>query len=157
MENTSYGMGRPYPWYPTNPPLDCWQTADCFTDSTQWKLDIAADTALFGYDVMGNMLSADNADARIKRSYYRDGRIQTDSSSLRTWYGNDFSQHIYGLYYRYDLSGRLLMLRHPWALAPRNTNVMDSTKYEYDATTSLLSAVIDPLGDAGRHQGYHGF
>jgi RHS repeat-associated protein len=146
MENTSYGMGRPYPWYPTNPPLDCWQTADCFTDSTQWKLDIAADTALFGYDVMGNMLSADNADARIKRSYYRDGRIQTDSSSLRTWYGNDFSQHIYGLYYRYDLSGRLLMLRHPWALAPRNTNVMDSTKYEYDATTSLLSAVIDPLG-----------
>lgn len=140
------GTGRPYPWYPTNPPLDCWQTPSCFSDSTQWKLDLPADTALFTYDVMGNILTADNADAHVKRSYFNDGRAKTDSSWLRTWYGNDFTQHVYGLSYRYDLSGRLVMLRHPYNLAPRNPGVMDSTKYEYDGLTGLLSAVVDPLG-----------
>ncbi|HKS04922.1 MAG TPA: RHS repeat-associated core domain-containing protein [Gemmatimonadaceae bacterium] len=77
-----------------------------------------ADTARFTYDVNGNMLTADNYDARIKRSYYPNGQIKTDTAKIRTYAvtgtpDNDFTSHIYGIKYEYDLSGRRTSMQFP--------------------------------------------
>ncbi len=150
MRFTTNAFDRPYPWYPSTEYVDngCWQDPNCFSDSTAWRLLVPGDTALFSYNEMGNLLTADNFAARIQRSYFKDGQVKTDTLRTRTWYATDFNQHIYGIAYRYDLSGRLTALAHPWALAPRVSGVVkDTARYEYDAVTGFLSAVVDPIGN----------
>lgn len=125
------GFQRPYPWFPS--------------DSIDWTLTIPGDTALFTYDSVGNLTRADNADAKVRRTYYKNGLVQTDTLKIRTWYGTDTTRHVYGVGYRYDLSGRLVALGHPGQMAPAVG--ADTARQEYDVTTGLLSAVVDPLGN----------
>jgi RHS repeat-associated protein len=144
---------QPYPWisdqYPgTWPYQDCANDGSGYhvSDSTQWTLTLAADTASFSYGPMGELLTADNRSAKIKRTYFRDGRIETDTLRINAWTAGDPTIHNYGISYRYDLSGRLTWLRHPWALAPRMGGVVkDTARYEYDPVIGALSAVVDPL------------
>lgn len=51
-------------------------------DST---LHIAADTATFTYDVMGNVLTANNRYAKVRRTYNANGSVATDSLRLRNY------------------------------------------------------------------------
>jgi YD repeat-containing protein len=73
---------------------------------------VAADTLTFVYDIAGNMTRADNRDARISRSYYSNGLLETDSIALRDviGYQTGFSTK-YGIRYRYDRNGRRTSLR----------------------------------------------
>ena len=41
------------------------------------------------YDVAGRLLTADNADAKVKRSYYPNGLMQTDSLRIHPVDRND--------------------------------------------------------------------
>jgi RHS repeat-associated protein len=106
---------------------------------------IPADVQTFGYDALGNLTVADNADAQIRRSYYTNGQLKTDSLRIRTTDGNNFSSHAYGLKYHYDLDGRRTQLDHPAQLAPSSTQ--NQTSYAYDPLTGALSTVTDPMGN----------
>jgi len=45
---------------------------------------IPADTASFTYDTNGNLLTANNHDARITRTYYDNGLLKTERQQIRT-------------------------------------------------------------------------
>jgi RHS repeat-associated protein len=132
------GTNGPYPWYPTS------------TASGEYL--IAADSSQFVYDPQGRMLRADNADARVRRSYYAGGALRTDTLIVRTTApmadGSDWTKHVYALEHTYDRSGRRVDLKHPHQLAPRTAagQVMEHTGWSYDRETGALAAVTDPLG-----------
>lgn len=44
---------------------------------------IPADTSVFVYDAVGNMLQANNRYARVKRTYLRNGAVKLDSCGFR--------------------------------------------------------------------------
>lgn len=107
----------------------------------------------FGYDAAGNVVMADNAYARIARSYNPDGTLRADTSRIRTYASTggelDWNMHVYGLTFAYDLDGRRTTLHHPAVLAPHLSGVLkDSTRYRYESTTGFLSSITDPLGNA---------
>jgi RHS repeat-associated protein len=116
-------------------------------------LVIAADSAVFAYDGGGRMLRADNADARIARSYYPGGLLRTDSLRIRTAAelsaGGSFDAHAYGIAYAYDTEGRRTSVTHPTQLAPVPGA---ATRYAYTAGMDELESVTDPLGNVF---GYH--
>ena len=107
---------------------------------------IPADIQTFAYDTAGNMTVADNNDARVRRSYYPNGQLKTDTLMIRTYAGNDFSKHRYGILHRYDRNGRRTVMKHPWQLAPRFSGVLDTVRYEYDPVVGYLKTVWDLLG-----------
>ena len=108
----------------------------------------APDTSAFTYDALGNVSTANNRYGRVSRSYLPSGVIGTDTLRVLTANvtGSDFSQHVYGLGYNYDLDGRRTRLRHPGTISL----AADTTRYEYDGVTGLLSAVVD--GSANRYE-----
>jgi len=97
-----------------------------FPLSTQGNpLTVPSDTAEFDYDAAGRMIAADNASARIRRTYSPGGLLLTDTSRVRTlgnvWQGDlidllNFNSHVYGLQYSYDRDGRLTNMAHPGSL-----------------------------------------
>lgn len=97
-------------------------------------LTLAADTATFTYDVMGNMLSATNQHAAVSRVYTLDGLVAFDTL--------DVSGTVHGLGYTYNLDRQRSGIVHPSALSPGN----DLTAYHYDQAGALTSTV-DPLGN----------
>lgn len=105
---------------------------------------IPPDTTRFTYDVMGNMLTANDGDSRITRAYALNGALETDSLALKDYGSSGFSTHGYRLAYHYDRDGRRVALDHPAWLSPGS----DRTSYQVDATTGLLSNVTDPSGSA---------
>jgi hypothetical protein len=48
-------------------------------------LIIAADTSRFVYDSFGNMTEANNRYSRIRRTYYRNGALKTDTTGIGTY------------------------------------------------------------------------
>jgi len=119
---------HPYPWY-----------ANYGTG-----LQINADTALFAYDSGGRLVQADNGDARVHRTYFKTGQVQSDSAYIRNYSGTTFG-HAYGLRYTYDLNGRPTALHHPAQLAT-GAGMSDSVMYVYDDTTGLIQSVYSLLG-----------
>jgi RHS repeat-associated protein len=115
---------------------------------------IPADTTVFGYDpVSGAMIAADNRDAQVRRSYYPNGLLKTDTLRIRTWAeiaeGGNFTQHVYATEFGYDLSGRRTWMEHPDAIEPVNGNTgqrYSRQTYGYNAETGDLSFVRDVLG-----------
>jgi RHS repeat-associated protein len=101
-----------------------------------------------GYDSVGNLVVADNGDARVRRVYNLDGTLQSETQSIRTQDGdpNDPASftHTYPLVYRYDLNGQRVELTHPGSLAP--SEQQNHTRYAYDPATGALAGVTDPLG-----------
>lgn len=108
------------------------------------SLAILADTATFTYGVGGVMLTADNRDARVSRTYNVDGSLATETQRVRTYQGAGFTSHDYTLAYAYDLEGRRRMLRHPSEFVAAG---QDSVRYAFDAV-GQLSGVWDPMGNA---------
>ena len=84
-------------------------------------LRLAADTARFTYDGVGNILTANNTYAQVKRSYTKSGWLETDSLRLRTYTGAvQFNTHKYGVTIRYDSLGRRRVLKHQGCLQRRS-------------------------------------
>ncbi|HKS04919.1 MAG TPA: RHS repeat-associated core domain-containing protein [Gemmatimonadaceae bacterium] len=77
------------------------------------NLCVPADSSVFTYDGAGNMLTANNVDAQIKRSFYANGALKTDSLRIDTHARGDFTAHKYGLKYEYDLSNRRTSMQLP--------------------------------------------
>ena len=108
------------------------------------KTSVPSDVEQFDYDELGNLTVADNRFARIRRSYYPSGALDTDTlrinvSDVST---NDYERHVYGLKSFYDLAGRRVALKHPATIAIGG----DSVAYHYHSVTGLLSAVHDVSG-----------
>jgi RHS repeat-associated protein len=118
---------------------------------------IPADTATFGYDGMGNMLWANNRDARISRTWNGNGTLASETQRIRSYAGTDTVTHAYRLDYRYDLEGRRTGLIHPANVSP-HAPARDSTGYAYDRVTGELVSVAGQAtytfayDDAGRTQ-----
>jgi RHS repeat-associated protein len=117
-----------------------------YLDPDAGTFAIPAEVQTFSYDTAGNMTVADNNDARVRRSYYPNGQLKTDTLMIRTYTTNDFSKHRYGILHRYDRNGRRTVMKHPWQLAPRISSVLDSVRYEYDPVVGYLKTVWDLLG-----------
>lgn len=120
---------HPYPWFPNNGS----------------GLKINADTATFAYDSGGRLISADNGDARVRRTYFKNSNVRTDSLWIRNYTGTTFG-HAYGLRYTYDVNGRPTALRHPAQLAT-GTGMRDSVRYVYNDTTGAIASVYSLLGN----------
>jgi hypothetical protein len=77
------------------------------------------------YDAVGRLVMANNGDAKVSRSYYPGGSLKSDTSRVRTLAdtvsgsGGDFTHHVYGVGYSYDLAGRVTSLTVPHQIAPR--------------------------------------
>jgi RHS repeat-associated protein len=128
-----FGRAWDFPYQPLNP------------DNPANPNILSGDTATFTYDGAGNVLTANNHDARITRTYLLGGAVASETQAIRTYAGADFSQHVYTVGYRYDLDGRRAVLKHPSNLRPAVGQ--DSVVYRYDATTGNLASVTDPMGN----------
>ncbi|MFL5541998.1 MAG: RHS repeat-associated core domain-containing protein, partial [Longimicrobiaceae bacterium] len=106
---------------------------------------IPADTARFTYDAMGNVLSANNRDARISRSWNDNGTLASETQRIRTYAGNDTTAHTYRLDYGYDLDGRRTALIHPSTISP-HAPARDTTRYGYDPFTGDLATIAGQGG-----------
>jgi RHS repeat-associated protein len=117
-------------------------------------LTIPADTAIFTYDEVGNLRKATNRDAEVSRGYYPNGALRADTLKIRTYAGADFSSHVYGLRFEYDLNGRRTLLEHPGNIAPRDANGVALTQvlYAYHDTTGQLQTITDLFGDPFEYQ-----
>jgi RHS repeat-associated protein len=108
---------------------------------TTANLLIPADIELFTYDAAGRLLTADNRDARIARSYYANGALKTDTLRLRRYDAADtaaapYGMHVYGLTFLVDLLGRR---------TGRSDAFGRHLRYEYDARTGDLTGLLDSL------------
>jgi RHS repeat-associated protein len=136
---------------------------------------IRADTAVFGYDHVGNMVRADNWAAKVRRSYTPSGLPQEDTLRIRTYTTfapgsspceaqnpdtlpepiDDFSWHVYALRSTYNLDGRRDTLYHPTDIDPCASRCRDRYVYEaatgwldkmYNAKDSLIDFTYDAAG-----------
>jgi YD repeat-containing protein len=100
-------------------------------------------TAVYTYDGMGNLLTANNAFSHITRTYALNGAQETDQQAIRSYGSGSFSTHVYDLAYWYDRDGRRAGIQHPTWLAPGD----DLTTYAYETVNGRLASVRDALGD----------
>jgi RHS repeat-associated protein len=102
---------------------------------------VPADVATFTYDaVTGALLDANNAWAKIHRTYFANGQVKTETQRLRTWAGDttDASYtHRYDLTFAYDRNGRRSSLTYPSAFGSLTAG------YAYDRVTGELTTVTD--------------
>jgi RHS repeat-associated protein len=106
---------------------------------------IGRDSAAFTYDPVGRLLTANNGDARVTRTYYNGGQLETEKQELRNAADSTFS-HSYLLRYTYDLNRRRGAVKLPAQLVPADSR--DSVAFAYDTLTGELRTVTDPLGNA---------
>jgi len=101
---------------------------------------IPSETQTFTYDSVGNLVTADNADAKVKRTYYANGLIQTDSVRIQTVARDNWETHKYGLSYKYDLDGRRDTLLIPDQLRP---DTVPRILYFYNSDFGFLQSIWD--------------
>lgn len=107
---------------------------------------IGAETETFTYDPSGQMLTADNGDAKVKRTYYPAGLLDTDSLRIQTVAHDDWTKHVYGVRHTYDLDGRQISLAIPAQLgAP---GLASSVPFTYEPQLGQLQSVSDLHGNA---------
>jgi len=106
-------------------------------------LTVAADTETFAYDEAGAVTGANNGDARVSRRYYANGLIQAETLKVRDYTGSDFSKHVYGVGYEYDLDGRRSALTYPVQLTTTAAGTFNRVRYQYDPGTGSLATVTD--------------
>jgi RHS repeat-associated protein len=123
-------------WYP------CVFSFPSFPNNASGGWTIPGDTAYFAFDAAGGMVRAQNGDAIVSRSYYRGGALRTDSLRIRAYGSGNFSQHAYGLEYRYDAAGRMRALLHPLNLA----GAAQRDSFAYEPVTGALQTVVGRTG-----------
>ncbi|MDB4947622.1 MAG: hypothetical protein JWM27_271, partial [Gemmatimonadetes bacterium] len=104
-------------------------------------LVLKGDTATFTYDGAGNVLVADNGDARVHRGYYPNGALKLDSLYVRNLADGSFG-HAYGISHTYDLAGRLVTTGTPAAFAAADPWWATHT-YGYQPQTGALAWVME--------------
>ena len=105
-----------------------------------YSYTVSGDTLRYTYDAAGNLLTANNRNAQVTRSYDVKGMISTDSLRIRDASGTSFSNHVYGISNSYDRNGRRTRLRIPTQLGIGGA---DSIRFAYNARLGLLSTIFD--------------
>ena len=152
-ESTCGGVqGRPYPRFGNvNNTLPSIELSTC--PGTGYT--VPADTAAFAYDMAGNLVRADNAEAFVRRRYFPNGQLQHDSLRIlrsRIEDSRDTLRHRYGLQYRYDRSGRVASMLHPQELAPVvGAQRKDEVEYTFYPAHGGLYQIEDPLDHLFRY------
>jgi len=116
--------------------VSCLYVAPAFPNVVGDSLEVRADTLLFAFDSAGNMVRADNGNAQVRRSYYLNGALATDTLRLRNYIDNAFG-HTYTLRYGYDRDGR-----RSW-MALAGLAAADSFSYVYSAGNGGLTQVTE--------------
>jgi RHS repeat-associated protein len=98
----------------------------------------------YRYDRAGKLAHAANADAIVRRTYFPNGQVRTDSSYVREVGGNDTFSRLSGIEYGYH-EGRLTRMLHPRNLA--DAAALTDT-FSYHPGTGELSWARDRLGNA---------
>jgi RHS repeat-associated protein len=106
---------------------------------------IAADSEVFAYDEAGRVTTANNRDARVTRTYFANGLLESEQLEIRNDTGSTFG-HSFLTSNHYDLNGRRTSLHLPSQLVPSGTR--DSITFAWDSVTSELRQVVDPLANA---------
>jgi RHS repeat-associated protein len=144
-DDPSSGNQPPYPQYPSPNNTCVVPRQDTILYMPHFKTSggytVSGDTARFSYDEMGNTTIADNADARVRRSYYPNGQLHFDSLYIGT-VSRD-TVHKYIMEYLYDRDGRVQTLKHPVQLSGSASGYQ--TGMRYDPLNGALSTVINPL------------
>ena len=118
-------------------------------------LVLPADVALFTYDKLGNIKTANNNDARITRVYYPNGALKTETQAVAIFDENTplddrFTAHRYQLDYAYDLSGRRVARTDN---VPRCGGCVQT--YHYDQASGFLDEITDAAyGYSTAHFGF---
>ncbi|HET7229748.1 MAG TPA: hypothetical protein VFJ16_07095, partial [Longimicrobium sp.] len=104
------------------------------------------DTSVFRYHaVTGALTQADNEAAHVRRSYYPNGALATDTLHIATEAGQfDASKHRFAQAYTYDLEGRRTGHILPGGLRPSSTQ--DRFTYQYHPETGALARITEPTG-----------
>ena len=105
---------------------------------------LPADTARFTYDRLGNLVTADNRDAKVYREYFPNGALKLDSlrigvyDRVETPDVDPFTRHGYALRYTYDPAGHRVTRTDRVPTLPSNTQ-----SYAYDAGSGALTSTTD--------------
>ncbi|MBK9410911.1 MAG: RHS repeat-associated core domain-containing protein [Gemmatimonadetes bacterium] len=106
---------------------------------------IARDSLFYTYTPDGDLATATNRYARVRRGYSVAGRLLADTLEIADVAVTTFAQHLYATQHRYDRNGRRIVLKVPSQLT---TNGQDSIRYGYAFWGSLLTQVVDPQGNS---------
>jgi RHS repeat-associated protein len=98
---------------------------------------VAEEWSHYRYDAAGNQVYAENADARVQRTYFPSGALRTDSAWIRG--ATDVTYAAYGLRYTYDMAGRVTALEHPANLT--GSTVRPDSFYYHPVTGALARGV----------------
>jgi RHS repeat-associated protein len=127
--------------HPTGPltgaGTDCLISVPLYPNLAGDSVEVPADTSVFGYDVAGNPVQADNRYAQVHRSFFPNGLLQRDTLRMRDYLDGAYG-HVYALRYGYDGDGRRTRLFLPGG--------GDSLTYAYSPTNGALAQVSDPAG-----------
>jgi RHS repeat-associated protein len=93
---------------------------------------VPADTMRYTYDIMGNVLTTSNAETTIRRTYFADGSLRSQTSVLPG--GVDSSG------YTYDRTGARATLSRTWS------GTTDVITYNYNGTTGDLQGMTMSWG-----------
>jgi len=103
-----------------------------------------ADTQTFAYDIVGNVIQANNFYAKITRAWNQNGTLAADTERVRASLAADPTfPHVYGIKYTYDLELRRTSMKHPAVVSPTGN---DSVLYAYDPVVGVLASVTDIAG-----------
>jgi RHS repeat-associated protein len=125
---------NPYPLYPndTNNP-------NGYT--------VFSDNMTYGYDALGRLVRADNADAQVRRHYLLNGLLSVDTLKIRPVTaprtGWDTTAHVYVTAYTYDLNSRRQAVTLPGQIT---SSPGGSILYGYDQA-GALDSLTDEMGN----------
>lgn len=128
---------------------------------------IAVDTARFTYTAAGLLRRAENNWAKVRRTYYPNGQVATDTLLVRRYdtdapascggsdrhaageslIASDWSGHTYALAYDYDRAGRRTSLSHPTQLDPCSGRCTQT--YGYHTQAGTLDTLTHPSTSGG--------
>jgi RHS repeat-associated protein len=103
-----------------------------------------ADEQVFGYDAVGNLVTANNRYALISRGYFPNGLLRADTLHIGNSdlsFGSGVHEYVVG--YAYDRDGRRVSFTRPTQLS--DLGLFSSvTTYDYDPETGALSHLFEP-------------
>jgi RHS repeat-associated protein len=105
---------------------------------------IDGQTESFTYDPLGRVLTANNYDAHVTRTYYPNGLLKSDEQQLRDASGTTFS-HDFLVRFSYNYDGEKTAVKLPSQLVPAGTT--DSIARVFASSTGDLTMTIDPLAN----------
>lgn len=117
-----------------------------FAITTPWVIqaypayNIPAETHTFTYDSVGRLLTAHNPDAQVKRSYYPNGLLKTDSLRIQSWARDNWEAHKYGIWNSYDFDGRRTTVGIPRQLGLGGDTTI---AYTYDPQIGAIQTISD--------------